>query len=161
MTTQELDRVVSKFQAKYAQPWEHSPLLCGMSEETDCPACLLKYWPLRRQNAIHERLEASGISYEDLAELLLRPIQKKIEKTIRLVIDDNLREQQISLLHAFREGQERDLLREFLRELLFDDVVAIAEAVVKREKSYGRNLRNAHRQTQEKTIAGANRRPSS
>lgn len=131
---------IDKALAKMDGPWEHSPLMCGISEETDCPVCVLKYWPLRRQDALQERLAQAGIDYHDLAELLLRPIQPKVEKIIRSVLTDSLRSQQLALFEAFFFGPDRDTLREHLRDLLFDDMVAIAEACISKRTSRGRKI---------------------
>ncbi len=138
--TSSFDAMVSRALARDQTAWEHSPIMCGTSEETDCPICIIKYWPLRRQGELAERLAKAGIDYEDLADLLLRPVQPKMEKIIRQCINENLREQQLSILDAWGHSPEREALREFFRELLFDDIKAIAEAVAESRSNHARKV---------------------
>lgn len=130
-----------KVAAQDAGGWEHNPIMCGTSEETDCPLCVIKFWPLRRQNDLAHRLEETGIDYIHLAELMLRTGEPKIERLIAQVIDRSLRQQQISLLDALYHRADRETLRVFFRDLLADDMVAVAEAVFQGRKKRGRKIR--------------------
>jgi hypothetical protein len=120
--------------------FEHSPILCGLSEETDCPRCIVKFWPLRRQAELESRLIAAGYDIQDFAELLLRPVTPKIERMIASYVDDALRAQQLSMLEAIDDAADRDRWRAAVMDLIFDDVVEIANAVYDKRSKRGKRI---------------------
>jgi len=122
----------------------HDPLVCGRAPETDCPACLVKYLPGRILANVEAELQLLHIDPADLSNVIWRYIETRLDEHIRELCREPLRIVQLELWDFFEDPANRDELRNQLRDILVDDIIAIAEAVYETKRSGRRKVSKAY-----------------